>query len=179
MKYSLLLFLLLLLNPLSKSSADKGDKLSLAPCMPADVVKMRVEWYDAFFGNDVGYGSPQNFYLVEGRPIEWLGYAPTDQRHKESYGVEYGFGGVDMRYYGQSAIITFYNVEEELMGRIEVHHYPLTGQWILYFTKLIATTDSNGEHYGNHIYAYPGVAKISCMFWLSQKEFEYAMGWGE
>lgn len=171
--------LVLILFTLVSPVAAQSDKVAIAPCLPDNAALIRLEGSDEFSGDwaQVVKDIPA-FYALEGVPIEWRGYAPKGQEYKEWQGIEYGFGGVDMRLYGEQFYIYLYSdgitfKDKRIIGRIEVHEYGLS-QYVLYFTRLYANTDSNGEHMGYHVFAVDGMA---CMFFVDAKDFKGVLGW--
>ena len=166
---------------LISSAKAQGNKISIAPCLPANADLIRLEGVDEW-----GYAWVNvvkdilAFYALEGEPIEWRGYAPKGQEYKEWQGVEYGFGGVDMRLYEDTFYIYLYSADatfakREIIGRIEAHSY---GEYvILFFTRLYSNTDSASEHMGYHVYADPRNNGEACMYWINRDDFNEVMGW--
>lgn len=175
----LILLVLILFTLVSPIAHAQSDKVAIAPCLPANAALIRLEGFDEFSGSwtQVVKDIPA-FYALGGTPIAWLGYAPKGQEYKEWQGIGYGFGGVDMRLYGEQFYIYLYSdgrtfKDRRVIGRIEVHGYGLS-QYVLYFTRLYANADSNGEHMGYHIFAVNGMA---CMFFVNADDFREGIGW--
>lgn len=185
MKLTLLtLFIITLLIPTS-GHAQQAKTVSIAPCLPASPALIRLEGKDEFAGQwaQVVRDIPA-FYAMEGTYIEWLGYAPKGQEYKEPYGIEYGFGGVDMREYGDSFLIAFYSdapifSKREVVGRIEVREYAIDDTYLLFVTTLKPFAMPDGSRFDYHVPADPRRNGEACMFRVNDKDFRRALGWQE
>lgn len=181
----LILFILALLIPTS-GHAQQAKSVSIAPCLPDNPALIRLEYTGDAFSQasaEVVRDIPA-FYAMEGTHIEWLGYAPKGQEYKEPYGIEYGFGGVDMRNYGDSFLIAFYSdaptfSKREIVGRIEVREYLIDDTYLLFVTTLKPYGLPDGSRYDYHVPADPRQNGQACMFRVNADDFSRALGWQE
>lgn len=181
----LTLFIITLLIPTS-GHAQQAKTIPIAPCLPDNPALIRAE----YAGDAFSQASAQvvrdipAFYAMEGTYIEWLGYAPKGEEYKEWMGVEYGFGGVDMREYGDSFLIAFYGegktfAKREIIGRIEVREYAIDGTYLLFVTTLKPYGLPDGSRYDYHVPSDPRKNGEACMFRVNDKDFRRALGWQE
>lgn len=181
----LILFIITLCIPTS-GHAQQAKSVSIAPCLPVNPALIRAEYAGDAFSQasaEVVRDIPA-FYALEGQYIEWLGYAPKGQEHKEWQGVEYGFGGVDMREYGEGFLIAFYSdaptfSKREIIGRIEVREYAIDDTYLLFVTTLKPYGLPDGSRYDYHVPADPRRNGEACMFRVNADDFRRALGWQE
>jgi len=173
MKQLILVILTLTLIYPSTGKAQ-SDTIPIAPCLPANAAIIRLSGEVEFGGEWLHAVKDKSaFYALMGTQIKWLGYARKGEESKEWYGVEAGFGGINMFNYGDAFLITIHDSRRVIIGRIEVHEY--LGDYLLFFTTLAPFGLADGSRYDYHIPADPRGG--DCMFKISADEFNEVSGW--
>lgn len=176
-KLTLLILALLILTP-STGQAQAPKPVGIAPCLPADGTLIRLDG-TAEFGETWRQALKSNtaFYALAGAYIPWLGYASKGHESEEWYGITAGFGGVNMMLYGDAFLISIFNADKQMVGRIEVREYFATDDYLLFFTTLKPFGLPDGTRYDYHIPADPRRNGEACMFRIKAKDFNHALGW--
>lgn len=174
----LLLFILIILALLIPSTGRaQTDAIPIAPCLPDEIDYIKATGHDEWAGewHQVFKTPVADFTALEGQQIGWLGYAKKGQESKEWYGVEAGFAGVNMFYYGEAFLLTFHDSEHQVIARSEIREYTRDDTYLIFVTGLKPYGLADGSRYDYHVPADKRGG--ACMFKINGDDFRGAIGW--
>lgn len=118
---------------------------------------------------------------IEGEQVRWLDYAKQGEEWKEWYGEQAAYEGVNLFHlgayppYGVEMVLTLYDANKAVIGRIEAEKYDLDDTWILFITAVEPFGLTDGSRYDYHPLENPTGG--ACVFKVEGTDFEEALGW--